>query len=435
MFSIKGIMFLWVMMGICTAQAKPLEIDVSAESAILINAETGAILYEKNSHTPHYPGSTTKIATALYALNQIGNDLDELIEVEQEAIASLSPAKKKKDNYRNPSHWIEVGSNHISIKKGEVMPIRALLYGMMLVSANDASNVVAQYIGGTIPAFTNQLNEYLKQIGCHETNFTNPHGLHHPDHQTTASDLAKIAREAMKNAFFRELVSTVSYLIPETNKQAARRILLTNRLLRKNHSGYYNRALGIKRGYTTDSLHTLVAAAEQNGRLLIAVVLRCLEQKDIYRDVTHMFVTAFNEPKVTKRFLKAGPQPHRLQLPGASSELQTCLANDVVFSFYPSEEPQVRAVLKWDKLSLPIAKDQRVGWITIHSSDGSFKKTVELLAKDEVVPTLIYSFKQKMSRCGKNKLVVNTVLALGIVLVFSGAAFWVMANKRKVAFH
>jgi len=410
-------------------EAAPLKVEVSAESAILINAETGRVLFEKNSHALCYPASTTKIATALYTLTQAGDDLDNLVEAEREAIASISPSQKKKANYRNPAYWIEVGSNHVGIKKGEIMPLKDLMYAMMLASANDAANVIAQYIGGTISGFVKQMNEYLVQIGCQDTNFMNPHGLHHPDHYTTASDLAKIARDVIKYPFFREVVSTFNYVNNQTNKQPSRTFVQTTKLLKKNSPYYYQHAIAAKRGYTTDSLHTLVAAAQYGDRNLIAVVLKCPEHKDIYMDASRLFDAAFNERKETKRVLAKGPQVYTQLVEGASSKLETTLAEDIYISYYPSEEPTVKANLIWDSLIPPLAKHQQVGLITLTSNDGHYKKVVPLLAKEEVKPTIVFSIKKQMKTFSQNNLLIKGAFVSGIVLLLSGIAFWVLCKR------
>lgn len=408
---------------------KGLEIKVVSESAILINADSGAVLFEKNSQMLQYPASTTKVATALYALKQAGNDLDEMVEAEKEAIASITSEKKKKANYRNPPYWVEVGSNHMGIKHKERMPLRALLYGMMLASANDAANVIAQYIGGTIPGFMYQMNEYLKQIGCQETNFLNPHGLHHPDHQTTASDLAKIMREALHTPFFAEIVGTAAYLAPETNMQSARTLLHTTKLMRKNTPFYYSKAVGAKLGRTTDALYSLVAIARHQDRTLIAVVLRCPEQKDLYQDVKTLFEAAFSEAKIHRRILNSGAQDYTRKVKGAKTLVKTYSVDEIVISYYESEEPNIQAVLKWEKLVPPIAKGQKVATFSVTSRNGLIEKTVSLFATEEVKPTLLFALKLKMHDWGQGSLIRKGSLVAGIILLFSGMIWWFLSRN------
>ncbi len=121
----------------------------------------------------------------------------------------------------------------MGLKKGEVMSLRHLLYGAMLVSANDAANVIAKYVGGSVSEFMDELNGYLHSLGAEDTHFMNPHGLFHPEHQTTASDMALIASEAMRDPMFRKIVSTVHHTRPKTNKQEPTTMLQSNKLLKK----------------------------------------------------------------------------------------------------------------------------------------------------------------------------------------------------------
>jgi len=138
--------------------AKKLEVSIAAESAILINAETGAILFEKNCYTPCFPASITKIATALYTLKKKNGQLNEMVTAEQESLGSISTEAKRRKNYSAPSYLIEQDSSHAGIKKNEVFLLKDLLYLMMVASANDAANVIAQHVGPSIPTFMEELN-------------------------------------------------------------------------------------------------------------------------------------------------------------------------------------------------------------------------------------------------------------------------------------
>jgi len=369
--------------------AEPLPISVNAEAAILMNAETGQILFEKNARSLQYPASITKIATALYALKMKGNQLDTKIVAEQESVASIAEEAKRRAQYTLPAYWLVPGGSHIGIKKGEVLTLNDLLHGMMVASGNDASNVIAQHIGGTIPEFMNQLNAYLKDIGCGQTTFYNPHGLHHPMHQTTAYDMALITREALKNATFRQIVSSVRYTRPKTNKQEPATLIQSNRLLRSGKY-YYQKAIGVKTGYTSIALSTFVGAAKHNERTLICVLLKTKEREDMFKDCIKMFETAFNQPKVQRTLLKTGPQKFTLEVKGAVSPVKTYIQNNVFIDYYPAEEPKLKCFLTWDVVAPPIKKDQRVGELTIKNNEGQALQKVPLFAQEEVPSTWIY---------------------------------------------
>ncbi|MDR3624026.1 MAG: D-alanyl-D-alanine carboxypeptidase [Chlamydiales bacterium] len=416
---------------IACIHADPLNCSVSAESAILINADTGMVLFEKNVSAQHFPASITKIATALYALKQKPEELDTKLVAEQDAIGSITPSAKRKNNYKKPAYWIETGSTHIGIKKGEELPFRDLLHAILVASANDASNIVAQYIGkGSIEHFIEGLNAYLKEIGCQETHFLNPHGLHHPDHKTSARDMALIAREAMKIQLFSEIVAKKNYVCAKTNKQPARPIAQSNLLLKKG-SYYYEKAIGIKNGYTSDAGHTLVAAAREGDRTLIAVVLACNERQETCQDVITLFNAAFSEVPVKQSMLKKGLQQHQLAIEGASSLLQTYLVNDFELEYFPSEEQDVKAILQWkNELILPVHENDQVGSILLYRADDKLIADIPLLAYSDVKPSFWFSLKSKLGKLSEWSVVARGTLLLGIISVITGVFWWLKGRKR-----
>lgn len=376
--------------------AEPLSCDISAESALLINADTGAILFEKNARTVRYPASTTKIAVAAYVLHAYADRLDDIVEAEQEALGTVKEEAKRRVNYKMPSYRLVTDASHMGIKKGEKMRLRDLLFGTMVASADDASNVIAMYLGGTIPDFMDELNAYLKSIGCQNTHFNNPHGLHHPDHKTTAYDLAIMTREAMKHPLFREMVSTVRYPRPKTNKQESTTLLQTNRLLRKGKH-YYAKAIGVKTGHTSAAGSNLVAAAKDGDRTLISVVMKAKDNNERFADTIALFNAAFNQPRMRKILLKGGLQKFQVDLPGAADTVHTWIADDVVLEYYPAEQPQIKTYLNWVAAKPPIGKGQTVGELQIQNSDGILLQSIPLLAAEDVNGSWWWSLKQGTS--------------------------------------
>lgn len=358
--------------------------EVQAESAILINADTGAVLYEKNPDKQYYPASITKIATALYSLKLKKQSLDEPITVGGDALGSVTEEARKKSNYTLPAWWLLPGSSHIGLKKGEVLSYRDLLYGMMLASGNDASNAIAEWTAkGSIGEFMKNLNEYLNSLGCKKTCFMNPHGLFHPEHKTTARDMALIMQEALKEPEFRKVISTVTYTRPKTNKQNANTMVQTNRLLRPGPF-HYSKTIGGKTGYIQAAQNTFVVAAEEKGRTLIAVLLKSKERSDLWRDSIKLFEAAFNQPRVERVFLKKGPQKFTLTQESFRNPLETYAKEDLTLSYYPAEEPKTKGFLYWNTLSLPIAKDQQVGEFRLVNEKNEVLKSVPLFAQNAV---------------------------------------------------
>lgn len=337
---------------------------LTAPSAILINSETGHILYEKNSHELRSPASILKIATCAYALQLKGDQLDTPIETPQDCIGAVAEGEKKKKNYSQPAHWLVHDASHMGLKKGEILTFRDLLYGMMVSSADDASNVIAYFAGdGSISHFMDGLNAWVRSIGARNTTFKNPHGLYHPEQRTTAYDMALIAREAMKDPLFKEIVKTVKYTRPKTNKQDSTQLIQTNLLLRKG-KWHYPYATGIKTGKIEHSGFGLVSSAEKNDRSLIAVVLGCKESGDRFQETIRLFDTAFNEPKVEKLLFSEGKQSFTRQISGIGT-IHTALTSPLKIGYYPSEEPHCTATLTWSEVKPPLLKGEQVALITL----------------------------------------------------------------------
>jgi D-alanyl-D-alanine carboxypeptidase (penicillin-binding protein 5/6) len=376
--------------GAVALEAKPLSVDVKAKSAILINAKNGLILFEKNAHSQAFPASTTKIATALYILDN-HKDLNKLARVSKEAITCVSAKEKSKSNYTCPAYWLEPTGTSFDLKRGELIPIKALLYGAMLCSGNDAANVLAENTEGSINNFIEKLNIYVKSLGCEHTHFCNPHGLHHPRHVTTAYDMALIAQKAMQNPLFRQIVKSTSAQRPKTNLQKAKSIRQFNGLLLKSKANYYPYAIGVKTGYHSQAKNTLVAAAEKDSRMLIAVIFGCETSEERYQDAKKLFKAAFTEPKVKKLVLNKDEATLTHKVKGGKTTLEAYLEENVEVNIYASEEKPIKAFVHWDeKFTLPINTNQRVGEIWVETIDGDILLKQPIFAKKPVYPTFLF---------------------------------------------
>lgn len=261
-------------------------LTLTCESAILMDATTGTILYEKDANTKHFPASITKLMTLLLAYEN--GSLDDTITFSHEAVYS-----------------IEFGSSHIAIQEGETLTLEQVLYGIMLQSANECSNGVAEYVDGNITAFAEHMTQRAKELGCKNTNFVNANGLHDENHYTTAYDMALIAQALLQIDAYREMMGNTYYEIPPTNKQPETRYLHgQHQMLNKNSLYYYETAEGGKTGYTSEALNTLVTYAKQGDTELIAVVLRCNGAQH-YVDTKTLFDYGFSHYK-TAKVLSAG---------------------------------------------------------------------------------------------------------------------------------
>lgn len=236
---------------------------IYSPSAILIDANTGNVLYEKNANQLMFPASTTKVLTAIIALESC--PLDEKIIASHDAITSI------KSGYTNAN-----------IQVGEQLTMEDLLYALLLKSANEAANVIAERIGGSIENFANIMNAKAIELGCTSTHFVNANGIHDDNHFTTAADLATITRYCMQNETFRHMVSTLSYTLPATEQYplADRVLKNTNSLMSQESPYYYPYVIGGKTGFTTQAKNCLITMSNKDGLELISVVLHAESTED-----------------------------------------------------------------------------------------------------------------------------------------------------------
>ncbi len=230
---------------------------VEGEAAIVMEASTGTVLYEKNADEQLYPASITKIMTALLAVEN--SSMDEQVTFSMDAVYKTE------------------GSG-ISRDVDEVMSMKDCLYGLMLESSNECAYAIAEHVGGTYDNFVQMMNEKAAELGCTHTHFNNPHGLPDENHYTCARDMALISQEALKNETFRLITSTRRYTIPPTNKHAQETYLTNHHKMLNNWRGdstyLYDGCIGGKTGYTSVADSTLVTFAERDGMTLICVVMK-----------------------------------------------------------------------------------------------------------------------------------------------------------------
>lgn len=238
----------------------------SAECMIVLERDTERVLNEKNADKKRPMASTTKIATAITVIDNV-TDLDKLVRV--------------------PAAAVGVEGSSIYLEKDEELTVRDLLYGLMLQSGNDCAAALAITTAGSIENFATLMNETAAKVGADNTNFVNPHGLHHDEHYTTARDLGKITAYAMKNPIFREIVGTKRYVMPWKDREYDRVIVNKNKIL-----STYEGGDGVKTGYTKKAGRCLVASATRDGMNVIAVVLNC---GPMFEDCRQLLDGAFAE--------------------------------------------------------------------------------------------------------------------------------------------
>ena len=229
--------------------------EIQAQGAVLMDAATGNLLYSKEAETKFYPASITKLMTALLVAEKCS--LDDTVTFSKTAVTNL-----------------ESGAVTLGLVEGDKLTVRQSLYGLLLKSANEVANGLAEHTAGSISKFADMMNARAKELGCTNTNFVNPNGLNNSNHYTTPHDMALIARAAFQNGTVSKIASTLSYQIPATQKAAARTISLGHKMLYPNDARYYQGVIGGKTGYTSLAGNTLVTCAERDGVRLIAVIMK-----------------------------------------------------------------------------------------------------------------------------------------------------------------
>ena len=398
--------------------------EVNARAALLVDTEKDIVLYGKNEHERMYPASITKVMTALLVLEAVERgelSLDQNVTASQEAIDNMDPE----------------GSS-AGIEKGEVMSVKNLLYCALMVSANEACDVLAVELDGSIKAFVERMNQRAAELGCEDTHFANTNGLHHADHYTTAWDIYLIAREAMKNETFMTICNTLAYDVPATNKSDSRELHTTNSLISNwRILGYlYDGAEGIKTGTTDEAGYCLLSSAVRSGRRLVCVVLGCEGQGTnikTYTDSAKLYDYGFYNFS-TKTILTEDEMicevPVELSketnyvVVHPSYSAETILPNDV-------DPATLERTVKLDQevAFAPIVKGQILGTISL-SYEGEVRATVPLLAQYDVSAskflTAKYQVIQFLSR-REVQLAIIAVVVLAVLIVL----WWKLLRPRR----
>lgn len=331
-----------------------------AKAAVLMDAETGAVLAAQNADEKLPIASTTKIMTALLALER--GKLDDRITISEEAAYQEGSSM-----YTSP---------------GETYTLEELLYGLLLNSGNDAAWAIAEHIAGSVPAFVEAMNQRARELGATNTHFSNPSGLPDPDHYSTARDMALITKAALARPDFRRIVSTKAQKIPWPVKGEEKLLVNHNRLLWN-----YEGADGVKTGYTNEARQCLVASATRDGQSLIAVVLRS-EGNSVWTDAERLLDYGFAN-FTTRTLVRAGESFGEVEVKGGEVESVAVQAARGLTVTVPKEESNrlERSVELTDELTAPVAAGREVGEV-IFTLDGEEVGRVPLVAAADVARPL-----------------------------------------------
>ncbi|MDR0569842.1 MAG: D-alanyl-D-alanine carboxypeptidase [Clostridiales Family XIII bacterium] len=398
---------------------------VTADAAILVDARTGEILYSKDIHKKEYPASTTKIMTALLALENL--ELNEIVTVDDK-----SPYTK---------------GSKIALNPGEEVSVEELLYCTLIPSANDAAEALAVRVSGSLESFAALMNKRAKELGAQDTHFVNPSGLESEEHVTSAFDLAMFARAAMKDERFRHFVSTYSYTMAPTNKQPQERLMHnTNRLLydgthKVTYEGAprpikYEGVTGIKTGYTAQAGYCLVAGARRDGTELIAVLMRSASDNARYLDAISLLEYGFSNYRTTLG-VAAGTTAGALGADsgdgsgttGAALGVEAYVAEDVWLTLpLDASQADLEREVDLPPLETAVDKGAKVGVMTL-KYQGVALAQADLLASEAAEPVGGVgggSLGRTVLTVARNVFLV--LLALFVLLVFA----YVMLKRRQL---
>jgi D-alanyl-D-alanine carboxypeptidase len=320
--------------GSNTAEAVPP--SITSQAVVVMDADSGVVLYEKNGYTPYMPASTTKMMTALLAIENL--KLDQMVTV---------GAKPPFAEGASMGFW-----------EGEVISVSDLLYALLLHSANDAAEVLAEAISGSVEAFAELMNERAKELGCRDTNFSNPSGLTQENHKTTPYDLSLISRAVASHPELVLINGTYSHkleatnLLPDTNRWATNK----NSLLKKNNRLYYAPAIMAKTGWTPEAGFNHTAVAEKDGKRIIVTMMRAQSQQSYYEETTALFNWAFDTFSVSKVYSKG--QVFK-QLPLKGDTMLDLVGEDDFYYVSTSSAAKPEMELVYDDIS--ITKDVKTG--------------------------------------------------------------------------
>lgn len=347
------------------------ELGLTADSYILLDNKTNKVLCNKNENEKMYPASTTKIVTALLTLENC--NLDDTVTASYDAVMSISE-----------------GYSSANIQIGEQLTVEQLLEVLLVHSANDAANILAEHVGGSIESFITMMNTRLNELGINNTHFTNSFGMHDENHYTTATDLAKILKYCLKNETFRKIAGKASCAIPTTNKSGTRTYSSTNELLNSNSSNYYKYLIAGKTGFTSQAKECLVSAAYKDNLELIGVVLHSNSR---FSDSRKLFEYGYSNYSI-KNVVNVNDLITSIKVSGATKEtenlnLMSSETIEALVNNNSTSEIKPEIILN-ENISAPIEEGSTLGKVTYNIEGISY--TTDIVAEHNVEKSYFYLY-------------------------------------------
>jgi len=422
-------LLLALLMGLwCAPTASALaDPDILAKAALLVDADTGAVAYAKNEHQELYPASLTKVMTALLVLEAVE---DGKLSLDTEVIAQSSAFE-----------GLSADGSSAGIKVGETMTVRNLLYCMMVVSANEACDILAEAVSGSVSSFVKAMNTRAEELGCENTHFVNPNGLHDSQHYTSAWDMYLITKEAMTHELFMVIADTADIIIPATNMSSERHLYTTNHLLSNwRVIGYRNKeAHGIKTGSTDEAGHCLISSATRGSQQYISVILGAerVEENGVgnirsFSETTRMFNYGFDNFDYQTIVEKS--EVLEKEVPVTLSQVDHVTvhpAKDIEVLFPNDLTPKdLKRELTLEKsVEAPVREGQKLGSMEL-SYDGKVYATVDLLAMHDVEADSTMVFWRDVKLFFEKTSVRIALVALAVLIVVIIVWCLVLSRRR-----
>lgn len=380
------------------------KLKLKAKSAILVDAGTGEVLYEKNPDQKLAPASMTKMMTAILVVENL--DMDDIVTVSK--------------------YVTTIDGSALGLKKGEKITVEDLFNVMLVYSANDCAVALAEAVSGSVEEFSELMNKRAKELGCTGSNFLNPNGLNVKGHYSTAQDMAKIARKAMEYEEIRNAVKQTTYQTHKTNKRKVLTVGTTDRLLFDTYSWinvngrsthpYYKYAVGIKTGYTPQAGGCLAAKAVKGKEEYISIVIKSTAF-DRFADTIELLEYGFDNfdsyMAVEEDYSEIAPvkkgKKNNVEA-GAKNGISTCISCE-------EDKDKIKSVIAWEENKAPIAEGQKVGTITVMKDEKEIGKT-DLIAMESVEKSMV-------------KTIITSPLLYAVLILVSVFIVTAMRKRRK----
>ena len=398
---IISMIFITIIMSNCIFVYAANDLNVDAKASLIIEENSGKVIYDDNSNIQNYPASVTKILTAILTLENC--ELTDKVTVSKNAISNI------------PSGYVIA-----PLFVGEQMSVEDLLYALMLKSANDAAYVLAEHVGGTVEGFSEMMNKKAEELGCKNSHFVNPNGIHNSNHYTTAYDMYLIARYAMKNEEFVKIVSTYQHALSATNKYSKNdRIMKNTNAFVNPSSRYYDENVkGIKTGTTLQAGNCLITSTSKNGFDVITVILGARTSESKFSETKKMMNYVFDNYEFTQ-IHKKGDVIKNIEVEKATKEtksLNLVISDDIkaINNIKIKAEEIEPEISLNDEIIAPISKGQELGTIK-YTVDG-LEYNAKLLAENDVIKKTYY---------------VEILLGIGVFIIIVSVIIIIKKRPRK----